>query len=355
MRLKNILALLVMAIFVASTAFAQEAAVAPKKEEKPKASITGQMFLWWAQDLTEESKANNGTKADSFQLKRVYVNYINKIDDVWSVRVTSDVFDKTEGDLDRQGYLFIKFAYIQSLLKFGPAELKVQYGLSATPIDDLTYKVRDSRWLNLNVIDNWGNLSANGAIDNSADMGIKADLNIMKMVTLSGMYANSEGYGKPNAGDNISKAYYGVLNITPIKGVYIAGFYKYAGDSAPKDKNYNQYMGGLVAYSTKMYKAGVEYINAKEENAGVEKESSGWDFFVNLNLKDLAGFPILVYGSYSMVNSDDGANDYDQTWLQIGLGYQFNDFIRTMITYEVDDNAKVAANKAIYIKTEGKF
>ncbi len=50
-------------------------------------------------------------------------------------------------------------------------------------------------------------------------MGLKADLTIMKMVTLTGMYSNGDGYRYTEEQKATDKAYWGVLSITPIKGL----------------------------------------------------------------------------------------------------------------------------------------
>ena len=364
MRLKNILALLVMAIFVASAAVAQEAA-APVKEEKPKASVSGVLFFDYSYLMSYEEKVADVEEKgqDSINLQRVYVTFANKIDDVWSVKVTLD------GGTGENGDVFIKNAYFQMAQKFDPVGLKIQAGVVGTPIVGLLDKLGGQRWI-------YNNYGADATTDitgkkfdvSSADTGIKADIDIMKMVTITGMYSNADGYKKKTQDqDAVTKAYYSVINITPIKPLNIFGYYHWHDTAGASDENYASYMGGGLAWSDKAIKIGGSYSIYSGKAADVKEEGTVLSFWLNVNLQQFAGMPVLLIGRYAMgtyekkVTGAKLENEGSTIWA--GIGYQANSNVQFALMYNTGALEKKSAGvkdsdaeaSTIYLKSEVKF
>ena len=77
-------------IAFATTAFAQEAKPEEKVPEKPKLEVGGLAYLEWSKEL-KHSSTTQTENTNTFAIKRVYLDFKKKLDDMWSVRVTTDV------------------------------------------------------------------------------------------------------------------------------------------------------------------------------------------------------------------------------------------------------------------------
>lgn len=374
--------LFILAIFMAAgSAFAQEApkAETPKQEEKkelafPVIDLSGVMYLWYQNDFTNEKLADKNK--DHFAINRVYLTWAKKFDDVWSMRVTTDV-DGTEGSGKANNKVYFKFAYAEMKQSFDPVVFKVQLGIVSAPITNIIDKVAEQRWLNENtdkakevLYDSHASKTASGkAIDNTADLGIKIDIEVIKMITLTGMYSAGEGYGKGfnELTTDSSKAYYGMLTVNPIKPVYFAAYYKrldnnYAPDGTQDSHNYLRYWGFLLAWSDKNIKVGATYSIPAMRNGSVMAKYTLLDAWANLNLNAFIGFPVLVYGRFAMGSSkfntgnETTSGTIKAMTYEAGLGYQFNNNVRTMALYEMQNNENYnGVNRSLWIRTEVKF
>ncbi len=387
MKLLNAVKYLVMSgLILSGAAFAQEAprVELPKEEIKPMVDVSGVLYIWYQADQKNEAAPNPVTqqKGDHFTLNRGYITFAKKFDEVWSVRVTTDVSSGAKTDGTGENRVFIKNAYLQMRQDFDPVVFTIQYGLVGTPITGLIDKVADVRWIYNSYIDKSKDL-INETLDPTADMGIKGEMEIMKMVTLTGMYSNGEGYSKgfSEAEGDFSKAYYGMLTVNPIKGLYLAGFYKNLMNSSRVDAtsvtsvthpasdwnsgNYLTYYGAALAWSDNIFKVGGDYSmirqNISTDATNPKKKGKLYDVWAMINLGDLTGVPVLLYGRYASgelknANPVSGEVDASGNSTAGGLGYQFNKNVRVLAMYEVVDKKWLSGkDETFWVKTEVKF
>lgn len=389
MKSRTILALLAAAVFVfAGAAFAQDA---PKADEqKPVVDVSGVLYLDWGyvQKANENSSLQEGS--DTMRLQRAYLNFAKKIDDVWSVKVTLDGVGVTTKEASIDGVnaggdpelpdddielsnstkannvMFIKNAYVQMKQNFDPVELTVQYGVVGTPIIGQGDGMSGARWIYNTYMDKSGDLLGDTIDVSSADLGLKADLSIMKMVTLTGMYANGSNYKFTEDQQVTDKAYWGVLSITPIKELKINGYY-HTRDVAPgSEDNTVTYYGGGIGWSDKSFKVGGNFILGERDAAAAasKKDYMLYEIFANINLADVAGVPVLLYGKYAAGESEaDNDAKVEGTQIWAGLGYQFNKSVQVMALYQTGEKETTSAAGAktkveedmVWVKSEVKF
>ena len=373
MKIKGIIAF-------ASAAFMLTSAAAFAEEEKALVDVSGKLFFDYSYNVNNETKTYTAgvptktktTGQNSFNLSRAYVTFDKKIDDAWSARVTLDggTLDQKDsgGDTTKSSSAFVKNAYAQYKTAFEPVELKAQAGLVGTPVIDLLDGLIGSRWIYQNYVDKSSDITGKSVDVSSADTGVKAEVKIMKMVSITGMYANGDGY-KLNTTDQTptTKSYYGTLNINPIEALNIFGYYhRHDTAAADKAKNFMSYYGGGLAWKDKSFKVGANYTLASGKTADVKEESSVLELWGNINLNEIAGAPVLVIGRYAMGTYEKKAaakekNEGSAIWG--GLGYQLNKNVQLAAMYKIDSLTKKtsgaktsdASNNTFYVKSEVVF
>ncbi|MCU0844040.1 MAG: hypothetical protein MUC76_03855 [Spirochaetes bacterium] len=393
MKSRKFFALLVAAVFVfAGAAFAQDA---PKADEpKPVVDVSGVLYLDYAYYMKSDSGQE---KADNMRITRAYVNFAKKIDDVWSAKVTIDGSGVAEKDKDNKitanNLVFIKNAYVEMKQAFDPVVLKIQYGIVGTPIIGIADSMGGARWIYNTYLDKSGDLLGktgdaavaadykSHALDvSSADMGIKGELSIMKMVTITGMYSNGTGFKyteetqtastEPNP--IVDKAYYGMISITPIKGLFINGYY-HTRDivKATADDDEVTYYGGGLAWSDKSFKVGANYVMGERDSVDVRQKADYtlYEIWANINLAEVVGVPVILYGKYAVGSTESDVNilgevqDVDSTVYYAGLGYQFNNAVQAMVVYQAQESEGklngggkgTVKDNTLWVKTEVKF
>ncbi|TAL38735.1 MAG: hypothetical protein EPN93_04495 [Spirochaetes bacterium] len=403
MKSKKFAVMLLAAVFAFSgAAFAQEKAaekvadVAPVKAEEPKAlvDVSGLLYLDYAYFLGDQSKMSAGsdnskTGEDTMRLNRIYLNFSKKFDDVWSAKVTLDgagydkyaTYDKGTGDgvltnNSKGSVVYVKNAYVEMKKSINPIDVKLTYGIQSTPVVGLADSMAGSRWIYNNYLEKSNDLLGTGggttkvahSLDYaSADMGIRADVTVMKMVTFTGMYANGDGFKYTEDQKLTDKAYTGIVSITPIKGLFVNGYYHnrdiVALSQGAKDDDEVTYKGAGVAWSDKLYKVGINYFmgNRDSKTPADKADYTLMDMWANINLQAVAGMPILLYARYatgetkydlSTVKKADGSTYY------AGIGYQFNKDIQVMLVYQsitTNDGTVKLTDDTLYAKMEVKF
>ncbi|MFH0976344.1 MAG: hypothetical protein V1874_11240 [Spirochaetota bacterium] len=349
---------------------AQEAA-----KEAPKQTpidVSGVLFFDYSYILESKDKLNDANtlkKRDSFNLNRAYVNFNKKIDDVWSAKVTLDGGTLAASDTNKTSVEFVKNAYFQMNNDFGVAGLKIQGGMTGTPIIGLIDGLNGSRWIYQNYIDKASDVSDKSIDVSSADTGVKAELNVMKMITISGMYSNGDGYKKAATDqDTVTKAYYGVVNVTPISALNIFGYYHWHDTAMKSKENYVSFIGGGAAWSDKYFKIGAAYTMHTGKASDIKEESSLMEVWANVNLQQITNVPILIIGRYAMGEYEKkgtGTNKLKNEGSAIwgGAGYQVNSNVQFAAMYKVDTLSKKAndvktsdmENSTFFIKSEIKF
>jgi hypothetical protein len=329
-----------------------------------------------------QNKNNNG-----FNISRAYLNVNYKINDILSVRVTSDVDAGVTGAADTNAafHIFLKYAYLEAKKDFGPVSASVSGGLIDMPVIGFIDKISDYRWIQPNYL-NQSKIVLNGnAFDTSADLGVKASFGVMKYLTLTGAFANGGGYNANEANSYKSVTY--LANINPIKEIYIYGFGRNEITSKldfTGRKNKKEYYGYGVAYSSPLIKIGFNHIFPYMTTAGLSYNNitsitlfaggpiislypvqrRGFmllDSWLNFNLGDIVhSAPLLVTGRfvYGLVRGTYQRNITDaelgksrNTLLYaLGIGWVFNKNFRILLggeieKYVVRKNSMLAANE----------
>ncbi len=393
MRLKfflSTLALMLVLFTIAANAQQVTSPAEAPKEEPLK--VSGRMYVEWSKTLG--NAADEGENSNTFTVKRVYLDFNRKLDAIWSVRATVDVDNDNVSASDTRYVAYMKYAYLQALMNLGFGTLRTQFGLVGTPVIDLIDSQSDYRWLNQNYIDAakvvlHKQSSAAGAIgqsiDNSADMGVNAALNVAKMVTVSAAITHGEGYKKTkedpaSTSSDDGKAFYGMVTVTPIEGLSIAGYVRnqvLRDNGENSDDNFSQYYGGTIIYNFQGIRVGASYVMGTISTNGVTvgedpevAEYTLLDVFLMANLNSLTGVPVLIAGRYAMgtttydegYGASDGFEAQATLWA-IGIGYQVNSNVRFMAYLEdqsstSDDIAAAdweGSNRTFYVKSEARF
>ena len=367
MNLKSLNKTLCTMVVMALCAGAVNAQEAPK-QDAPKPSpvdVSGVLFFDYSYILENKDKVTNTKKTygDSFNLNRAYLTAQKKIDDVWSARVTLDAGTVENSDA------FVKNAYVQMAPKFGDVGLKLQGGLVGTPIIGLLDGFTGSRWIYQNYVDKAKDLTDKDIDVSSADTGLKGELNIVKIVTITGMYSNGDGYKKNTTDQNtVTKSNYLVVNVTPFSALNVFGYYHWHDTAAKSKENYVSYVGGGAAWSDKAIKVGASYTMASGKAANLKEESTIIEVWANVNLQQFAGVPVLLIGRYAMGKYEKDAtpnklkNEGSAIWA--GVGYQVNSNVQLAAMYKVDSitdknatgaKTKDLENSTMFVKSEIKF
>ncbi len=419
MNLKKMTALLSTVVLLAAgaAAIAQEATKPEEKatvkpEEKP-TEVGGRIYMWYSRDMANKSTTlPREPKTDHFELNRAYITVAREFSDVFSAKLVTDV----KPDASAQ-YIYIKNAFVQMrLFKDGPVTWTTRFGVVGTPVIELVDKVSDARWIYQNYIDKSKDVLNGTSVDNSADMGLLTELDIVKIVKLTGGYMNAEGYSARLVESNYdkSKRLFGMVTLTPIKQLVLSGFYKTDLEMVSttvstnptstvypyNDQSKLSYWGALIAWSDKSFKIGasysipykssIKYCLASGAQVGIYGQRTRWygrifDSWVHVNLKELTGLGFILYGRYAH-GIDDVRTRYitrsSSNYLKpkfdprtdiwaAGLGYQFNKNVRLLAMYEVNNvnndsrtrvlpdgtNATeiIPMERTLWVKTEASF
>jgi hypothetical protein len=171
--------------------------------EAPKAGAL--IFAHYGYDLTEPANDADADQpsANEFDIDRVYLDFKTKIDNDFSVRITSDVGRTNDKKLE----LFLKYAYLQAKVTQG---VKLRIGSAGTPMVGFSDKFWGQRWLAKSFTDQEKILS-------SADLGVHAlGKHADGLVSWSAAIINGEGYGNPEI--NSAKAAQARLTVDPLHG-----------------------------------------------------------------------------------------------------------------------------------------
>ena len=388
---------LVAVLSIATLGFAQqapevkpEAKAEEKVPEKPKLSVGGLAYIEWSKELKHSATRTPDENYNTFAIKRVYLDFKKKLDDMWSVRVTTDV-----GQVDSKASkkytekvtppttsypesktnsytLFLKYAYVEAKDKLDFAEYKFAFGMISTPLIGFVDKQSDYRWLEQNYTDQSktvlyyldGTTMKGQSIDHSADMGVSLEVSMFnKLLTLTGAYTNGEGYkyaDEVKLGDD-GKAYYGMLTLMPLKDLYLVGIYRNQNTNDKIDDNYIRYMGGGIVYSDEWYKIGAMYYipetskKATSTATADENKYKLFDSWLNVRLDQIVDMPIIVVGRYAFGENDDVDKSKVTSWAA-GLGYHVADGLRAVAYFQnVKSQAKDDPDRQIFVKTEVKF
>ncbi len=380
-------------VLTGALAFAQDA---PKPEESP-IRISGQNFTsinMATGAVPKNTFANNLLPMVNFGIDRVYLKFDHELGKVFSYHVIFDVgpdvffSDNTKLSTATNSYVaFVKNAYLRTKGGFDDiAFFTFDVGLLNTPVILNRNKMADTRWFE-SVMHTGGQskvigmvTTAPGAIskgidgslgdyDKAADLGLSLEIQILRMFTLTVAATVGEGWtniSKDLQPNYAGKAWYGDLFVEPLKGLYVHAYMRFenvqflnaAGDdaayrtSAGKDAWFS---GGGVGINMLGIRVGADFelgqvIDKYTTANGGDRAKNFFEInaWLNWNLNEIAGFPMLVVGrfSYGMFNDNytsygnaaTGTGNgvvYDTVYWNIGIGWQFNKNIRLVLLFEM--------------------
>lgn len=187
---------------VASTGFSTPALA----DGEPNVKVGGLMFAHWGYDMTPtpyEGYVDGDPRPNEFELDRAYLDFRSKLDETFSVRVTTDVGRQ---DGKKLGF-FVKYAYLQVALA---EDVKLRFGSAGTPMVGFSDKFWGQRWLAKSFTDQEKILS-------SADLGVHAvGKHADGLVSWGASLINGEGYGSIDT--DFDKAIQARVTIDPLHG-----------------------------------------------------------------------------------------------------------------------------------------
>ena len=355
--LKIVLSLGLVLSFSSVSLFAKDS----KKDEAGDLKIGGKIYLQWQDDL--ESNEN------TFGVTRAYLQLAKKLDEMFSIKVTADAIhelpsDATVNDEEvtakSSAYEFyLKNAYLKGANKIMDG-LKYSFsiGMIGTPNIGLVDNMSDYRWIYNNYLDKSKDLLGT-SLDSSADLGVNLNLNIMKMVSVTGAITNGEGYKSTND-DSKGKAFYGMVSVNPFQlgedkkgdGLFLNGFMRREDDIVQDGDNLVEYYGAGVAWKSALIKAGGNYFWAKKKAS--DTKYTLVDCYANANLDSVIKLPVLAMGRFAYGKDNDN-DDSKVTKIAGGVGYKFNKSFRTAVYYEKTRYETTASNDMFYVKAEAKY
>lgn len=323
--------------------------------------ISGVGYLDWRKDIR---KSDGSECENTFEINRVYLNFTKQFDEVWSMRVTTDIgqvesestktyqedaaTDSTVTSKTKNYAVYIKFAYLQAGQKYDNLSYTVQFGMVGTPLLNYVDGQSDYRWIQQNYFDNSKDLIKT-TVDYSADLGVRADISAFNVVTISGAVTNGEGFRNVSETDD-GKAYYGMIALTPLEHVSIIAFNRYAvtNDNHRSD-NYTNNTACGAFYTRDVIKAGLVYSLPVEEADGVKVRYRLLDSYMHVDLSYVWSIPLLVaarFGYGKNIDTDNTTKVYSG-----GIGYRFSKDIRAIVYYQhKKDDAVTRADEVMYVK-----
>lgn len=356
--MKKIIIFILLAI-VTEYGFAQDTT--------PLVNISGVGYIEWKKDI---QKSDNSECENTFAINRVYLNFARKFDEVWSMRVTTDIgqvdsestkkYTEEDGNTDSKvksktnNYtVFLKFAYIQASQKFDSFGYSLQFGMVGTPLLNYMDTQSDFRWIQKNYFDDAKNVIKT-TIDYSADLGVKGEMSFFKIITLTGAITNGEGFQKVSETDD-GKAYYGMLTLTPVEHIGLIAFNRYCitNDNHRSD-NYVNYSAFGASYSQNAVKIGAVYALPKEEINGEKTNYRIIDAYMHIDFSSTSIIPVILVGRFGYGKNID--DDITTKIYSGGIGYRFNEAIRAVVYYQrKKDDTISKADKTCYIKCSVSF
>lgn len=367
MRIKSFL--IALAVFMSGAAlFAQE-----QPADKP-VKVGGQIFMFYGYEFRNPDTANkNKEKSEGFTVDRVRVNASKEFESIFKANVTLEGNNSTATNSGDPS-VFVRLANLEANLPAGEdVKVKLTAGVFTNPIHDTLDATSGLRWLGKNFYDNASALNQSKVSDYSFGGGAMISIDAMKMVKVTGSIMNG---GKTTAAgetfENSGKAIHGVVSITPLGKLLTINGYIASYDVALKNSTLNltgdnQFtVGGTAALNFENIILGATYLKTTREtdspSAGktTAGDSTIVEAFLNANLKEAAGVPVLVIGRYGYGKDKKVANS-DTTFYAVGLGYQFNANVQLAAYFENYTYNKNLATfgegkkQTLYVKSEAKF
>ncbi len=276
--------------------------------------ISGRMYY----NISTISRYSNGVKTEGdggFNIKRFYLGVDHKFNDIYAVNLTTDI-DNVIGqtsNLVGKG-LYVKKAYLEA--KYDPAFI-VRLGAADLPWIPFAEGIYGYRHIEQTVADRT-------KFGTSADWGVHV-LGTLAGGLLSYQVSAVDGSGYRNVQltktidfeGRVSAQYKG---FTAAIGGYTGKLGKDIQGGAPTLHTASRF-NALIAYSNKMFSAGVEYFYAKnwtQVTSAVADSANGYSVFASVRPVD----KISVFGRYDWVKpKDDTNNAFKDEYFNVGIQY----------------------------------
>jgi len=325
-------------------------------ENKLPVTISGVGYLEWQKDIQKSDETEN---ENTFAITRVYLNFTKKFDEIWSMRITTDIGQvESEGETSNNNDdvktktnnydVYLKFAYIQAKQDFGAIGYCLRFGMVGTPLLGYLDEQSDYRWIQRNYFDNAKDLIGT-SVDYSADAGVRADVSLFKMVAITGAITNGEGFKHVSETDD-GKAYYGMLTVNPFEHFSLIAFNRYCiTNDNDRSDNYTNDTAFGAFYTQDVVKAGVVYALPVEEVSGQKTNYRLVDSYLHIDLSYVWTVPLIIAGRVGYGKNTD--NDVTTKIYSGGVGYRFSKDIRTIVYYQhKKDDTKSKADEVMYVK-----
>ena len=391
MKSKKLGLFLVLSLILTSViAYAQDA---PKPEESP-IRISGQNFSSISMAtgaVPKNTMALNLLPMVNYNIERVYLKFDHELGKVFSYHVIfdvgPDVFTSTNpvpATATNSYVPFVKNAFLRTKGGFDDLVFfTFDAGLLNTPVILNRNKMADTRWFesimhsggqskvigmvysDLKSGSTSGSKGIDGSLgdyDKAADLGLSLEILVLRMFTLT--IASTVGEGWTNISKDLQpnyagKAWYGDLFVEPLKGLYIHAYMRFenvnflnAGDqTSPTSQGKDAWFsGGGFGINMLGIRVGADFelgqVVVKNTTAnGGDQAKNFFEFnaWLNWNLSEIGGFPMLVVGrfSYGMFNDAKQAYAggmgvvYDTVYWNAGIGWQINKNIRIVLLFEM--------------------
>jgi len=358
MKLRDLFIAMLIAVFAAGMAFADEGAVTTAKQADSSMLVGGQLWTSWGYNLTKDVDDRG-----HFHFDRIHLKLSKKISDMWSIKSILEAQashrNTITGTSQFNYAMTIREISLNSNISLGPVDLESRAGMIELPYTCYVATLAGTTRLFTNAI-------SDGAYDGGIGVSVSYDKLVSAYFTLThgqsimpnSTFSAGPGVTKYNsvntaggymdiAGGNANNAYEigGRVEITPIESLHVFGFFNIdAGYTAladhplvpgdqtvpiggynlyddPYDYAYGMYGGG-VAWKDSSYRAGfnmaVYHRDSTVESSVPDANDIYMNAWANANLKALIGMPLSVYFNMNYIIPDNGTKYAD---IGFGAGY----------------------------------
>jgi len=294
-------------------------------------TLSGKIFSHWGMDLSEGADSQN-----EFDIDRLYVHLRRKLDQGFSVRMTTDVSRvEGEGSLLRP---HLKYAYVQ-MADVAPG-ITLRAGMAANSLADLA----DDFWRHRYI---YGSFVDTNQVMASSDLGIYAlGEHADGAVNWQAAVVNGSGYGQPESAKG--KLAQGQVSYDLLNGSDSAmPVVIYASTGLGTDET-ETVIAGVLGFDNESITAWAEALTATTgDTASMGYSASLVPHIANVNL-------IFRYDHFDADTAVDA--DAKDTWMA-GVG---NDFIQTVSLALVYEHTSLEAlpdtpSHGIFLRTQAHF
>jgi len=361
MKVRNLFVAMLIAVFAAGMAFAEEGAVASEKKADTSAIVGGQVWVSWGYNMTKDVDDRG-----HFHFDRIHLKVFKQITDMWSTKVVLEGNayhrDTITGETLFNYGMAVRECSVNANLSIGPVDLEWRGGMVELPYTCYVARLAGTTRVFKNAISDGaydGGIAFGGTYDKL--VGAYFSVTHGQSIMPNSIFSAGPGVTKYNsvntaggymdiAGGNANNAYEigGRVEVTPIESLHVFGFFNIdAGYTAlgdhplvpgdqtvpiggynlyddPYDYAYGMYGGG-VAWKDSNYRVGfnmaVYHKDSTVETPGLsapdDMKINAW---ANANLDQFIGMPISVYFNMNYLIPDNGDKVAE---LGFGAGYDF--------------------------------